>query len=636
MTTSVFKSTTKRSSFVGGGANGGAGSDGPDSVLTPSSNKAAHRRSSSLSRFSRHEHSNLVGSQAADYTVAPRGKFVNTVRGSEQWPEISLDDLAVEFFSSSSFTNDEEVRRESGERGRSRSSRRATGGSKIGRWAGETASSRRRGRSTSRHGAVDGEMKTVVSNGISGRNKDSEASSRRRRSISVSRQDNGIGNSGFSGGTSGKMINSDANSRRRRSFSVARHQISDSESDADHIYSVNSIEGKKIHKVNGPTRSSRMTKTSGEPLLRKSVSQIDLNRLYDGYSSHSSILTDDDTKDARGWRNGNEKTIHAVYAQKRDVHPKEDAMNSELHEAMREEIQNAVQEIRGGLEHVIVRNDADRSDHVLQPDEASKLQAFSAIRKDYATKLEQSHQRKQDLLTEMMLEEHRGKELDKIVRDLLPYSNNSAAVQQPTTAIKRSTDKIRMSKQLSEEAERFLEDFLSNAEDTDISSFDGERSDSSSTIGRPVKPRDPACVLIDSAKNPAGFNHKAVGMDGVILPWLQWETNNDGFLSNKNRSRTPVIPKTLHWNTEQDIPLNQDPSGYSISSHGSWNPELNGQSSISKEDKAKKYLNSGECQKHSTFDMSQYVVPQNEVLFELFKERNRINSGGLLLCTHIF
>jgi hypothetical protein len=38
-----------------------------------------------------------------------------------------------------------------------------------------------------------------------------------------------------------------------------------------------------------------------------------------------------------------------------------------------------------------------------------------------------------------------------------------------------------MSKRLTEEAEQYFEDFLSNVEDTDFSSFDGERSDTSSS-----------------------------------------------------------------------------------------------------------------------------------------------------------
>ncbi|GKV13834.1 hypothetical protein SLEP1_g24807 [Rubroshorea leprosula] len=47
----------------------------------------------------------------------------------------------------------------------------------------------------------------------------------------------------------------------------------------------------------------------------------------------------------------------------------------------------------------------------------------------------------------------------------------------------RSNDGQRMSKRLIEEAEKYIEDLISNVEDTDISSLDGERSDTSSSLG---------------------------------------------------------------------------------------------------------------------------------------------------------
>lgn len=48
----------------------------------------------------------------------------------------------------------------------------------------------------------------------------------------------------------------------------------------------------------------------------------------------------------------------------------------------------------------------------------------------------QSQKRKQDLLAEMMLEEQRGRELSKIVREILPDSNNSAVEKKPPRARK--------------------------------------------------------------------------------------------------------------------------------------------------------------------------------------------------------
>lgn len=139
-------------------------------------NSSAHRRARSLSRFPRRLHPHDSANDLDEFP-APRGKFVNTVRGSG-FPEISLDDLAVEFF-------------ESANRGRMASSRHSEPSP-----AGGAAASQRRGRSVSRKG--------------SGASNDARGN---------------IGNSASGGG----RIVSDASSRRRRSLSVVRYQISDSE-----------------------------------------------------------------------------------------------------------------------------------------------------------------------------------------------------------------------------------------------------------------------------------------------------------------------------------------------------------------------------------------------------------------------
>lgn len=100
-----------------------------------------------------------------------------------------------------------------------------------------------------------------------------------------------------------------------------------------------------------------------------------------------------------------------------------------------------------------------------------------------------------------------------------------------------------MSKRLSEEAEKYIEDFISNVEDTDISSLDGDRSDTSSSLGGKTKP---------NFKVPAVSKYVPPGMDGVLLPWLQWETSNDASsYPRKNTSEPPMTPQTFPWDVNQ-------------------------------------------------------------------------------------
>ncbi|CAK9143464.1 unnamed protein product [Ilex paraguariensis] len=580
MATSAFKSTTKRNP-IGSTSN---------SDSSASSNKT-HRRSRSLSRFSPR-----LPEPSADFGdgPVPRGRFVNTSRGSG-FPEISLDDLAFEFFPlKDSFRVDETECSE-----RDRSGRRS---SKIGRWASDTASSQRRGRSVSRHSSRAGENKRsgTVCNG--------------------------------SGGAGGK-VGSEATSRRR-SVSVVRYQISDSESDMDHSQSsINHASTKIFSTRNSLMPSFQKPTTSGHRRLVRSLSQKDLSKSHNGYSSHSSALTDDEARDGRSGKNVIEKTIQEVYAQKAQQ-PTGDNMSNGLYEAMRKELRYAVEEIRTELKQAMVRKSfAVASGDGLQLDNSDVLQAFSTIRKNNATKLEQSEKRKQDVLVKRVLEEQRGRELSKIAREFIPDSKSSAVARKPSRGRKKSNDRNGMSKSLTEEAEKYFEDFISNVEDADISSFDGEKSDTTSSLGGITKPRDAAthCGEVEPYLSPlAGSNSFPIEMDGVILPWLQWGTNND-YSSGKSRSPTPVIPKTLLWDETQDL------GSHSTSSHGSWCPGLNGHTMDTGEGSGSKSRDLGSTES-SHFDMNAYLQLQTDedLLFERWKGRQRISSGGLLLCNNLF
>ena len=102
----------------------------------------------------------------------------------------------------------------------------------------------------------------------------------------------------------------------------------------------------------------------------------------------------------------------------------------------------------------------------------------------------------------------------------------------------RSNDRSGMSKQLTEEAEKYIEDFLSSVEDADISSLDGERSDTSSSIGVLIKP--------ESFHSPLVARSVPNEMDGVVLPWLQWETNSDASATSQNKTDMLVTPTTAN------------------------------------------------------------------------------------------
>ncbi|GKV05425.1 hypothetical protein SLEP1_g17440 [Rubroshorea leprosula] len=549
MATSAFKSTSKRTSI-------GKSAEDSSSFGRTSSN----RRARSLSRFSRRPPQEEYNDDESTPAPPTRGRFVNKVRGSG-FPEISLDDLAIELFDSS-------LRRRSNSRNADVSPRNGGGGESV---------TQRRGRSVSRH--------TSRSTG---------------------------GNSG----AVGRGVSESANSRRRRSVSVARYQISDSESDLDHTHN-SSNHGKIRSSTGGKSQipsTHKPTALKHNPGLRRSLSQRDL-KCQDDYSSHSSALTDDEGKDAFCCKNGIEKTIRAVYAQKRVEHPTGD-LNTELYEAMRKELRNAVEEIKTELEQN-TKNPQLANNDFLQSENSDVLQAVSTIRRKYAAKLEKSEKRKQDLLAEILLEEQHGKELTKIFKELLPDTKNLAA-EKPTRIRKKSNDKNRMSKRLTEEAEKYIEDFISNVEDTDISSLDGERSDTSSSLGGITK--TPTFQRTPIRPVPAQ-------MDGVVLPWLQWETSNDA----------SPLPSKNNWDATQGA---KDSIIHTASSRGSWSP-FPDCPSVNKKDSTRSSLQNqfpSNGTKRLLLDVDDYLQLKSceDLLYETWSQRHRICSGGLSLCSKMY
>lgn len=475
---------------------------------------------------------------------------MNTVRGSGV-PEISLDDLAIEMFSSSDI----------GERGRTTSSEASSANN------GANTASHRRGRSVSRRGSMVGELRS----------------------------------------SNHKLDASDGASRRRRSLSVVRnYQISDSENEQSQK-SRSHVNPKDLNVWSKQKPAVQPTSSIHQRGLQRSSSQKDLLRSYDGYSSYSSTLTDDEGNDACYNAKRRAKDMHAAFKQKK--------AGNQLSE--------------------LARNNG------VQSADSDVLRAVSTVRKNYKTKLEESEKRKQELLAEIMLEEERGKELKKIVGDLLPNPKGTP-VRRTARGRKRSTDRHKMPKQLEEEADKIIEEFISSVEETDISSFDGERSDTSSVIGGAIKPTLQYGDT-ESFKSPLRSDLLPGEMDGVVLPWLKWETGNDGtpLLGNDNK-QLPTTPKTVLQGTlEMTAGAEQEESSTSKSSHGSWSPgvaysfslDAGPTSTIGEVESCKGQLLSCVPRK-SRVDIDDYLkLPSNEsFLSERWKQRERIGSGGILIC----
>ncbi|EOA13082.1 hypothetical protein CARUB_v10026087mg [Capsella rubella] len=618
MATSAFNSTMKRTT-----TSLAKSSESGDDSSHSTRRSAPSRRHRSLSRFS-----HRMPDPEIEVTPMRKGKFVNTVRGSG-FGEISLDDLAVEFFES--FSGESEI--SSGERGRSgfRKSGSGSGG------GGEGTNSQRRGRSVSRVVGSGGnaaglrrldadtessrrrrslsrqppsnrggsvrvdpvsnnstrrrsvsrqprERKVNGDNGGSAIGGDREnANSRRRRSVSRQPKERKV--NGDNGGNALGEDRDSANSRRRRSLSVVRRRIENSESDVDQAqYSSSSRDVKSYMSGKSQNSGSKSASSDNRQSLRRSSSQNPV-KYHDGYSSHSSAVTDDEGKDSRSSKHGTERIIRTVYAQNKATPKKRESLGN--------------------------------SDYGSQQKSHDDHRTISTFKKGYATKLQESEDRKRDLLAEIMLEEQRGRELSMNLKELLT-ENSSEAEEKPLRTRKRSKDRSRRTSMcLTDEAEQFIDEFISNIEDTDFSSLEDERSESSSSFGM---------VKSQSSQSATVLKSVPVEMDGVMLPWLQWETPDDTSAALACLNKLPHTPNTknLVWESDaaQDASSGQGRSIGTISSRGSWSPCYSSTKPVYPIRRLK-------------MDVTEYLTRPNvsDILNETWKLRHRISSGSLVLCS---
>lgn len=96
---------------------------------------------------------------------------------------------------------------------------------------------------------------------------------------------------------------------------------------------------------------------------------------------------------------------------------------------------------------------------------------------------------------------------------------------------------------LTDEAEQYIDEFISNIEDTDFSSFEDERSESSSSFG---------LLKTQSSQSASAPKSVPVEMDGVMLPWLQWETPDDTSVALACLNKSPQTPNTKPFVWESD------------------------------------------------------------------------------------
>ncbi|KAL8117094.1 hypothetical protein AgCh_015125 [Apium graveolens] len=333
-----------------------------------------------------------------------------------------------------------------------------------------------------------------------------------------------------------------------------------------------------------------------------------------------------------------EKTIKAVCEQMKGTRTGSVTPTSEIYETVRSEVQRAISGIQDDLQNSIRRSNATgiaTADVTsIAPDSVKPgaVELVLDIRREYATKLEESRERARKLRSDLAVEEHRGQELSRILKETLPEPKVST-IQRSYFGRRTSSERKRMSKRLTEEAMSYFDECVSistfdssdfsAAEDTSVNSYRDTRLMGSSSSLAEVTP----CILPTNGPNNFLNNEKELvehgqsmhkSKDSVptadISPLVcaidNGDTNADsGRKSQFSLAREPTVTTGLQQEIKSYI--------------------TNSVVDVDKDDTNSKMRSS------NSFDIDDYDLLEHAegLLFDRVTYKNRIESGSLHLCT---
>ncbi|XP_021296268.1 uncharacterized protein LOC110425660 isoform X2 [Herrania umbratica] len=159
----------------------------------------------------------------------------------------------------------------------------------------------------------------------------------------------------------------------------------------------------------------------------------------------------------------------------------DDTGASDIYKTVKSEVRRAISDIQNELESAIRRSNVTAitsTDVTDIPPDLVNQGAMSDIQQEYATKLERSQERARQLRADLAVEEHRGMELSRILKEVLP-DPKTPSTKKSRQGRKSSIDRRKISKCLTEDALAYFDECVS------LSTFDG--SDFSSLEDPPLK-----------------------------------------------------------------------------------------------------------------------------------------------------
>ncbi|KAH7536815.1 hypothetical protein FEM48_Zijuj03G0026400 [Ziziphus jujuba var. spinosa] len=261
----------------------------------------------------------------------------------------------------------------------------------------------------------------------------------------------------------------------------------------------------------------------------------------------------------------------------------------------------------------------------------SAVELVLDIRREYSKKLEQSHERARKLRADLAVEEQRGKELSRILKEVLPDPKTSN-IQKSRPSRKASIERRKMSKRLTEEAMAYFDECVSLST-FDSSDFSSQEDPPLTLVGvtTPVVNRS-LLQASSSASAINGFNshYKEKQESGIENQFKNGHEVSVLMANTLDHSSPTSVNTTREWKSQfsfgrkptETINLQQDIQKYIKSpDRGIEKGEINLQT-----------------KKSNNYDLDEYKLQAaaQSLVFERVFMRNRIESGNLLLCTSAF
>ncbi|XP_054810844.1 uncharacterized protein LOC129312323 [Prosopis cineraria] len=412
------------------------------------------------------------------------------------------------------------------------------------------------------------------------------------------------------------------NGRRNRSASevpVSRRHYSTSESEAEQDCSIiKSKDGSNLKFLGSNGKGDLSRSNNGVMEQTKKLQAWSSQDSSFVASVNSAVISsrlhkpncEDAVSTANSVWDSEEKTIKAVCEQMKSAPP--DILEaSDIYETVRSEVRHAIFEIQNDLESAIRSSNATAMSIItaadIPPDlvNPGAVELVLDVRRKYAKKLEESQERARKLQADLAVEEHRTQELDRILKEVLPYPK-TPNVQKSRSSRKASIERRKMSKRLAEDAMAYFDECVS------LSPFDS--SDFSSQEDAPLNLFE--SPIVSDRQLPEGFyypeqsinNHSGISQpnQGInSMASVQDQLSPSGSKFQFSFAKKPSETSELHQGIEQYI-KNLDKNVIKLSNVRSSN--------------------------YHNIDKYDCNSSAEDLLIDSVLMKNRIESGSLLLC----